>query len=166
MSDEATFDVEGNVNKQNCRYWSEAPPQWVREREQHPAAVIVWCAVSMKGVLGPYFFDRKVTAARYGKMLEKGFALAKALQRHGIATRRAWFQQDGATPHTARFSLQILGNMFPCSHVVSKGCAVPWPPRSPDFTVPDFFLWGYVKSLVYQRPVHSVAALKARIRRC
>ena len=41
VSDEATFDVEGNVNKQNCRYWSEAPPQWVREREQHPAAVIV-----------------------------------------------------------------------------------------------------------------------------
>jgi len=26
MSDEAVFDVNGNVNKQNCRYWSEAPP--------------------------------------------------------------------------------------------------------------------------------------------
>lgn len=25
-----------------------------------------------------------------------------------------------------------------------------WPPRSPDLTSPDFFLWGYLKGVVYQ----------------
>ncbi|GBN05744.1 hypothetical protein AVEN_46340-1 [Araneus ventricosus] len=26
---------------------------------------------------------------------------------------------------------------------------LPWPPRSPDLTLCDFFLWGYVKDKVY-----------------
>ena len=32
--------------------------------------------------------------------------------------------------------------------VVSKGL---WPPRSPDLTSPDYFLWGYLKRRVYQK---------------
>ena len=28
-----------------------------------------------------------------------------------------------------------------------------WPPRSPDLTVRDFFLWGYVKDRVYVPPL-------------
>jgi len=28
-----------------------------------------------------------------------------------------------------------------------------WPPRSPDLTVCDFFLWGYVKDRVYLPPL-------------
>jgi len=28
-----------------------------------------------------------------------------------------------------------------------------WPPRSPDLTVCDFFLWGYVKDRVYVPPL-------------
>lgn len=40
-----------------------------------------------------------------------------------------------------------------------------WPPRSPDLTPCDFFLWGFVKSKVYaERPV-DIPDLKNRIRR-
>ena len=28
-----------------------------------------------------------------------------------------------------------------------------WPPRSPDLTICDFFLWGYVKDRVYVPPL-------------
>jgi hypothetical protein len=28
--------------------------------------------------------------------------------------------------------------------------SIPWPPHSPDVTFPDFFLWGYVKDIVYR----------------
>ena len=39
-----------------------------------------------------------------------------------------------------------------------------WPPRSPDPTPCDFFLWGYVKSLVYVAPLPAnVNELKQRI---
>ena len=39
-----------------------------------------------------------------------------------------------------------------------------WPPRSPDLTPCDFFLWGYVKGLVYLPPLPTnVVELKQRI---
>jgi hypothetical protein len=40
-----------------------------------------------------------------------------------------------------------------------------WPPRSPDVTPCDFFLWGYFKDLVYVPPLPaSIPELKVRIR--
>ena len=39
----------------------------------------------------------------------------------------------------------------------------PWPPRSPDITPLDFFLWGYVKDKVFSTPVPDVTNLKARV---
>ena len=38
-----------------------------------------------------------------------------------------------------------------------------WPPRSPDITPLDFFLWGYVKDKVFSTPVPDITNLKARI---
>ena len=40
---------------------------------------------------------------------------------------------------------------------------VPWPPRSPDLTAPDFFLWGYLKR-VYSTCPTDLQALKENIR--
>ena len=40
----------------------------------------------------------------------------------------------------------------------------PWPPRSPDLTISDFFLWGYIKSIVYVPPLpKDLDELKSRI---
>ena len=40
-----------------------------------------------------------------------------------------------------------------------------WPPRSPDATPCDFFLWGYVNDQVYVPPLPaSIPGLKVRIR--
>jgi hypothetical protein len=41
---------------------------------------------------------------------------------------------------------------------------MPWPPRSPDITPLDFFLWGYFKSNVFRTPVNGLDDLKTRIR--
>jgi hypothetical protein len=35
-------------------------------------------------------------------------------------------------------------------HVISRFCDVPWHPRSLDLSTCDFFLWGFLKSRVYQ----------------
>jgi hypothetical protein len=40
---------------------------------------------------------------------------------------------------------------------------IQWPPRSPDLTPLDFFLWGYDKDIVYKIPVTSFDELKLRI---
>jgi len=42
---------------------------------------------------------------------------------------------------------------------------IAWPPRSPDATPYDFFLWGYVKHQVYIPTLpSSIPKLKVRIR--
>ena len=71
-----------------------------------------------------------------------------------------WFQQDGATSYSSRRSLVILRDMFP-GHLVSLRGDVGWPPSSPDLTPCDFFLWGHVKSQVYQHRLANLEELKA-----
>ena len=38
-----------------------------------------------------------------------------------------------------------------------------WPPESIDITLLDFFLWGFVKDIIYRKKVSNVDDLKARI---
>ncbi|GFV68679.1 DUF4817 domain-containing protein [Trichonephila clavipes] len=47
----------------------------------------------------------------------------------------------------------------------SRRCRYPWPPRSPDLTTADFWLWGYLKSRVYLSGPSSLSELKDAIRR-
>ncbi|GFU34658.1 hypothetical protein TNCV_1993711 [Trichonephila clavipes] len=49
---EAHFWLNGYVNKQNCRIWSEANPQVYVETPLHPEKLkIVWCALWAGGIL-------------------------------------------------------------------------------------------------------------------
>ncbi|GFW94469.1 hypothetical protein TNCV_2701901 [Trichonephila clavipes] len=51
FSDEAHFWLNGYVNKQNCRVWSEANPQVYVETPLHPEKLTVWCALWAGGIL-------------------------------------------------------------------------------------------------------------------
>ncbi|GFW51548.1 hypothetical protein TNCV_4212261 [Trichonephila clavipes] len=49
--DEAHFWLNGYVNKQNCRIWSEANPQVYVETPLHLEKLTVWCALWAGGIL-------------------------------------------------------------------------------------------------------------------
>ncbi|GFX78543.1 hypothetical protein TNCV_29831 [Trichonephila clavipes] len=51
FSDEAHFWLNGYVNKQNCRIWSEANPLVYIETPLHPEKLIVWGALWAGGIL-------------------------------------------------------------------------------------------------------------------
>ncbi|CAF1040561.1 unnamed protein product [Didymodactylos carnosus] len=70
-----------------------------------------------------------------------------------------WFQQDGATCHTANATINLLKEKFGESIISRKG-PVNWLPRSCDLTPLDFFLWGYVKSLCYANKPQTFNALQ------
>ncbi|GFU89538.1 hypothetical protein TNCV_4803001 [Trichonephila clavipes] len=50
-SHEAHFWLNGYVNKQNCRIWSEANPQVYVETLLHPEKLTVWCSLWAGGPL-------------------------------------------------------------------------------------------------------------------
>ncbi|GFV44481.1 hypothetical protein TNCV_4737351 [Trichonephila clavipes] len=98
FSDEEHFWLNGYVNKQNCRIWSEANPQVYVETPLHP---------------------EKLTGALYG--------LVESLVRTSSKTMKA-----------------------------TTSC---------DLTPLDYFLWGYVKSLVYADKPQTLDHLEDNIRR-
>ncbi|GFX86823.1 transposable element Tc3 transposase [Trichonephila clavipes] len=148
--DEAHFWLNGYVNKQNCRIWSEANPQVYVETPLHPEKLTVWCALWAGGIIGPYFFKNDkghnvtVNGDRYRAMITNFFI--PELNNHDV--QELWFQQDGAICHTARATIDLLKDTFG-DRLISRFGPVNWPPRSCDLTPLDYFLWGYVKSLVY-----------------
>jgi hypothetical protein len=167
MSDEAHFELTGNVNCQNCRYWSRENPNEIHQRPLHSEKVTVWCGVARFGVIGPFFFENQtgttvtVNAERYVDMIQN--FLVTRLQQLGIEMDSVWFQQDGATAHTANLSMNALRDLFP-GHLISRFGDVAWPARSPDLNACDFWLWGYLKSKVFVTKPNTIAQLKNCIR--
>ncbi|GFX68541.1 transposable element Tc1 transposase [Trichonephila clavipes] len=84
------------------------------------------------------------------------------LNNHDV--QELWFQQDGATCHTARATIDLLKDTFG-DRLISRFGPVNWPPRSCDLTPLDYFLWGYVKSLVYADKPQTLDHLEDNIRR-
>ncbi|XP_011859579.1 PREDICTED: uncharacterized protein LOC105557057 [Vollenhovia emeryi] len=166
FSDEAHFWLNGYVNKQNCRFWSESNPHEVLETPLHPERCTVWCGIHAGGIIGPYFFKNEkranitVNGPRYRAMINNFFFQ----NIDAFDPEEFWFQQDGATAHTSAASINLLKTVFG-DRVISRFGPVNWPPRSCDLTPPDYFLWGYVKSLVYVDKPNSLDALEANIER-
>ena len=76
----------------------------------HPKKVTVWCGLKAGVVIGPYLFVDEndchviVNRERYRTMLED--YLWSELDELDI--NDMWFQQDGATSHTARVTIDLL----------------------------------------------------------
>ncbi|GFX41949.1 uncharacterized protein TNCV_3677611 [Trichonephila clavipes] len=145
FSDEAHFWLNGYVNKQNCRIWSEANPQVYVETPLHPEKLTVWCASWVGGIIGPYFFKN-----------DEGHNVT--INGAVVPTRRR------ATCHAARATIDLLKDSLG-DRLISRFGPVNWPPRSCDLTPLDYFLWGCVKSLVYADKPQTLDHLEDNIRR-
>ncbi|GFW21487.1 uncharacterized protein TNCV_1533101 [Trichonephila clavipes] len=166
FSDEAHFWLNGYVKKQNCRIWSEANPQVYVETPLHLEKLTVWCALWASGIISPYFFKNDeghnvtVNGDRYRAMITNSFI--PELNNHDV--QELWFQQDSATCHTARATIDLLKDTFG-DRLISRFGPVNWHPRSCDLTPLDYFLWGYVKSLVYADKPQTLDHLEDNIHR-
>ena len=75
-----------------------------------------------------------------------------------------WFQQDGATCHTADATLDDLRNGLE-DRIISRRADVVWPPRSCDLTPLAYYLWGAIKDKCYAVTPETIDALKDNIRK-
>jgi hypothetical protein len=70
-----------------------------------------------------------------------------------------YFQKDNTTAHTANATVVTTWVVFE-DRIISRG---PWPPRSPDISFCNFYLWGKLKGKVYKNNPHSIEALQNEI---
>lgn len=117
--------------------------------------MIVWAGIIDTNIIGPYFFDANVSADTYSEMLTD--YLLPELARLGYDSTEICYMHDGAPAHKAAIVRQCLLDNFRCyigpRHEDAFLC---WPPRSPDLNPLDFFLWGYVKHIVFQSEVENM----------
>lgn len=163
FSDEAVFHLDGGVNIHNASHWSVNNPHWLIEKSLNSPKTMVWAAIGDAGVIGPFFFDGNVNGISYLKMMKEKFfpefcRLPNAPE--------LLFMQDGAPPHWQKDVRSWLNEKFPGRWIGRGGAEdlnITWPPRSPDLTPADFFLWGFVKGLVYKQNYENLDQLKAAI---
>ena len=162
MGDEAHFQLNGIVNRQNTRLWGTTNPRIIPERQLHLLKVIVWCGITSTRVIGPYFFEDEdgktvtVNSERYRAMIET------LIRQEVVDKPETWWQQDDATAHTARPTMQLLREIFG-ERIISRSSDFNWLRRSPDLTAPDFFLWGYLKDRVFRSKHRTLAHLRNNI---
>ena len=166
FSDEAHFQLNGYVNKQNWRHWGTENPHLSAISPLHPQRVTVWCAISSKRIVGPVFIDGMVTGVKYRELLERHFGPEAGRLN---MTRRYWFMQDGARPHRTADVFMWLETTFGERLIALDaekftGHGIEWPPYSPDLNPCDFFLWGFIKDRIYKNPLNSLENLKSAIR--
>lgn len=103
---------------------------------------------------GANFFNQTVNTAEY-RLIFMEFVE----QLDDVELSQGYFQQDGATCHTSNESMELIASFFD-DRIISRNL---WPPRSPDLTTPDFFLWGYLKDRVYATRPQTLDDLKHNI---
>ncbi|GFT74867.1 uncharacterized protein TNCV_1673331 [Trichonephila clavipes] len=114
FSDEAHFWLNGYVNKQNCHVWSEANPQVYVETPLHPEKLTVWCALWAGGIIGPYFCknDEGHNVTVNGDFCRAMITIFFIPELNNHDVQELWFQQDGATCHTDRATIDLLKDTF------------------------------------------------------
>ena len=154
-SDEAYFCLTEPVNKQNNRLWLSTRPTEGIEQPLYDQKVLVWCAMSSERIYGPHFFEGTVNQYNYLNMLIHFFWKRVVRENHKIY----YFQQDGASSHNANRVQKYLKSKFKDRFIDKKR----WAPRSPDLNPCDFYLWGYLKSRVYNPLPKTLNELKSNI---
>lgn len=155
FTDEAWFHLSGYVNSQNYRTWGAENPHVFIETDLHPIKVGVWVGISRRRIIGPIFFNETINAERYRTLILDEFLN----QVHDDEQIMGYFQQDGATPHTALVTINYLREFYD-NRLISTGL---WPPRSPDLTPCDFYLFGHLKNKVFKNRLHNINQLQEAI---
>lgn len=163
-TDEAKFTRNGITNFRNLHAWSDENPHLARPSSfQEQFSVNVWAALIGNLLIGPIFLPRILNGARFLELLQN--ELPELLDDVPLNIRlNMWLQLDGAPAHFARPVRLFLNENY--HRWVGRGGTVAWPPRSPDMTPMDYFLWGTMKQEVYSSPVNTLEELENRIRNC
>lgn len=120
----------------------------------------MWCGIWDDTILGPYFIEGNLNGETYLNLLNTELWPDLEPIIDANADINPIFMQDGCPAHNSRIVRPWLFQHFDQNWIGTNG-PIHWPPRSPDLTMMDFFLWGYVKNRSY--PAQNMQALRNNI---
>ena len=142
------FFLNSEVNTHNviryARYGQGHPKDRYIGNRKGADQVLVWIGLTGNGeVFGPHFARGNLDTREYLRIVRYN-VIHQDFAWQIINRFVTWWKQDGANAHTSNASINYLRGRFH-GRLISKRADIPWPPRSPDLAVSDFFLWGYIK---------------------
>jgi len=94
--------------------------------------------------VGPFFLPDRLNGPLFLEFLRDSLLPALRLLFPQDFLQNMWFQMDGAPPHWARVVRDFVNVVFG-ERWIGRGGSVEMPPRSPDLTPLDFFVWGFLR---------------------
>ena len=88
--------------------------------------------------------------------------LPRLLHGNPVPMQQMWWQQDGASVHNTAPTTALLNRYFGRRWFGHRG-PHKWPPRSPDLSPLDFYLWGRVKAICYRTAPTTPEDMRNRI---
>ena len=167
FTDESWFFSDGIAQKKNQYFWALSKDTVEPIKSQlAPIRVMVWGAVSVNGLTGPYFSHKnRAHIPAIKKTYQDCITWIAQQLKSCRKLSRSYFIQDGAAPHTVLTTRRMISDIFG-DRVIGKHFRLSWPPYSPDLTPADFWLWPTLKRMVLNNrsePFPSVASLKRAI---
>lgn len=158
-SDESYISSSGIFNRQNTRHWYQENQHITFERQQQGRfGFSVSCFVLGTKIVYT-IFEGSLTAQRYLNILQNN--MPELLEDIPLAQRhQIYFQQDGAPAHNSRVVTEYLSAHFSRRWIGTHG-PIRWPPRSPDLSILDFFVWSYLKNKIYANRHNNIDELRA-----
>ncbi|XP_039310613.1 uncharacterized protein LOC120358903 [Solenopsis invicta] len=163
-TDECTFRSDGQINRRNEHHYAEENPHCRKETHiQGQFHINVWMGNLDDRVIGPHFFPENVTITEqvYSDFLEE---ILPVLLGDVAAMPNIISQQDGHPAYTSLLARTVLNREYQLRWIGIHSPCQEWPPRFPDLTPMDFFLWGYMRDIIYQTLPRDRNDLIAKIR--
>jgi len=148
FSDESTFEI-GNTPHKVFVLKGEKTPE--KKIPQIKSKLMVWGAISKKGIVNLKFVDGTEDKYKYLEILQKNL-IEKANLLYGINGWR--FQQDNAPVHNSYLIKEWLSENVP--HVLNH------PPQSPDLN-PIENIWGIMKTRIEKNNPKNLPELKLEV---
>lgn len=160
MSDECQISAE-YFNSQNMDYWAkrgnfDARRENLLQKEYRGPKVHVLCLIhATAGVLGHNHVEeateddkqKTITAVAYLELLKKECIPDLKIALTPEQWENVYWQQDGASTHGTVDVMACLRSEFGL-RVIALKASIIWPPKSPDLSVLDYWLWNCVRQIV------------------
>ncbi|KZC15045.1 hypothetical protein WN55_08609 [Dufourea novaeangliae] len=154
-TDEATFTNRGQINLRNMHYWATENPPWMREVDhQCQWGINPGCCILGNQLIGSYFINELLTGQIYSNFL-RDILPVFFLENVPLNIRTdIWYPHEACRAHYTHVARQVLDRQFH-NRWIGRGGAFLWPPRSPDITPLDYYLWGTLKDMMYHEQQHQ-----------